>query len=275
MNNYADNVSSEEISLLDIWKKLVQHKKVFWSIFFVVFIIGGAVIISTPPKYTFSQIVEIGKYLDEKGQNIPLADVDSAVMKIKKVFYPEALRAYGSQAAKKTHVGKEGLVIEKAGNSTLVLSIDGKLKDSDKYSFILQKILDVFVGDTKGYIDHHKKFLADTKLNLENRLNELNDFYKVMSKNDNIKNGGVLENKVMSMYINDQNAMIAQLMSDINLLQEQIHGTYNTKAASDVIVSDGPIGPAKSVLLFLVFIASLFMAFFGVFIKDFIVNFKK
>jgi hypothetical protein len=271
MDNHIDNISFEEINLLDIWKKIIQYKKIFWSVFFAVFIIGGTIAISTPPKYSFSQVVEIGQLLDREGQSTLLMAVDSAVIKIKKVFYPEAMRAYNLQVAKKTYGGKENLMVEKAGDSTLLLSINGKLMDSDKYKIILQKVVDNFVNDTSKYIDQRKSILNNSKLSLENRLNELQASNNFLSQK---QNGDASENKMISMYFYDKNAIMIQLMNNISLLQTQIFGTYNTRATSDMVVSDSPVGLSKYVLLFFVFVGSFFSAFFGVFIKNFIANLK-
>jgi uncharacterized protein involved in exopolysaccharide biosynthesis len=67
---------------------------------------------------------------------------------------------------------------------------------------------------------------------------------------------------------------MVQLSNNINMLQAQIMGTYNTRPISDLIISDRPVGPSKYVLLILVAMASLFFAFFGVFVADFMVSLR-
>jgi len=157
MNKHTDICSTNEIiSLVDIWNMLIQYKKIFWSVFFVVLIIGGAKVLLDPPKYTFSQVIEIGKSPDERGQNTINVNLDDTIKKIKKVFYPAAIRAYNLQVAKKMSE-KELLTAENVGNGTLLLSINGRLKDLDKYKFILQRIVEGFSNDTKEYIDYRKK----------------------------------------------------------------------------------------------------------------------
>jgi len=83
-----------------------------------------------------------------------------------------------------------------------------------------------------------------------------------------------VESRIITMYLNDQNAAMVQLSNSINMLQAQIMGTYNTRTASDVIVSDNPIGPSKIVLLILVVMAAFFFAFFGVFVANIMGGFK-
>ena len=102
MNKHTDiYLTDNVVNLINIWKKLVQHKKVFWSVFFAALIVGETKILLTSPKYSFSQVVEIGKSPDEKGQNTINVDLDNTVKKIKKVFCPAAVREYNLKAAKK------------------------------------------------------------------------------------------------------------------------------------------------------------------------------
>lgn len=281
MNKHPDSFASEEaVSLLDIWKKLVQYKKMFWSVFFIVLIIGGPMALLTPSKYTFSQVIEIGKSPDEKGQNTINVNLDETIKKIKKVFYPAAVRAYNLQAAKKMYLNERDFLAENAGNGALLISMEGSMKYIDRYKFIFQKVTKDFSNETKEYIDYRKKTLSDTKLNLERRLVETNDFYKTMTEKyfTNVgkqKNLVSVESRIITMYLNDQNAAMIQISNNINMLQAQIMGTYNTRPISDLIISDRPVGTSKFVLLILTAIGAFFFAFFGVFAMDFVVMIRK
>ncbi len=281
MNKQVDvDEPNDVIRLADIWKKLVQYKKVFWSVFFAAFITGGAkiLLVPVPLQYTFSQVIEIGKSPDEKGQNTINMSLDDAIKKIKKVFYPAAVRAYNLHAIEKTVVNEKMLTAENVGNGTLLLSMDGSLKDFDRCKFILQKIVDGFSSETREYIDYRRKTLSNTKLNLEHRLTEMNNFYKAMtvkyfdgvSKNRDMVS---VESKIITMYLNDQNSLMIQLSNDINILQAQIIGTYNTRAASDLIVSERP-GQPKFILLVLLSIGAFFFAFAAVYVFEFMILLK-
>ena len=184
MSNHTCHYSSndEVISLLDLWKKLVQSKKIFGCIFFVVFIIGGVVVLLTPPTYIFSQVIEIGCSPDVKGQNFSFINTNDAIMKIKKILYPAALHIYNSQAIKKKRFYNKNLIVESAGSNALLLSINGPLKYKEQYRVILQEVAKGFIDDTKEYIDYRKATLTAMKLSLEHRLTEMNTFYKEMIK---------------------------------------------------------------------------------------------
>ena len=281
MNKHTDICMSDDvISLYDIWKKLVQYKNVFWFIFFATFIIGESIVLLTPPKYTFSQVIEVGKSPDEKGQNIMNVNMAETITKIKKVFLPTAIRLYNSKSTKKIHMDEKSLAAENAGNGALLLSMSGQLKDLDRCKFILHSVVECFSNETKEYIDYRKKILGDTKINLERRLLETNNFHKAMTEKyfagvSGKKSLVSLESRIITMYLNDQNAVMVQLSNSINMLQAQIIGTYNSRPVSDLIVSDQPVEPSKFVLLILVVIASLFFSCFGVFVMNYLLGLRK
>jgi hypothetical protein len=283
MNKQADIYSPDEvISLIDIWKKLVQYKKVFWCIFFIVLITGITIVLLTPVKYNFSQVIEIGKSPDERGVNTINVDLDQTIKKIRKVFYPAAVRAYNLQPVKKIkmEMDEKNFIAENVGNGTLLLSMNGTLKDLDGCGFVLQKVIEGFSGDTKEYINYRIKTLSDTKLNLERRLIETDKFYKIMTAKyfdivSKKKDMASVESRIVSMYLNDQNSFMIKLNNNISMLQAQIIGTYNIKVVSDLIVSDKPVSASKFVLLVLVVMAALFVAFFGVFVISSIDNERK
>jgi hypothetical protein len=281
MDDHIDNCFRDKfITLFDVWQKLVQYKAVFLSIFFVSLVIGGTMVLKTPQKYIFSQVIEIGRSFDDKGLGIRIINTDDAVMQIKKVFYFEAVYAYNAQAAKKMMYDSRRLIVEDAGNGALLLSVHGQLKDADGYKFIMRKIIDDFINSTKEYADYRKKVLSDAKDGLERRLVSINDFYKdILDKGFNVdakkpKNiGSLAENKIVSMYLNDQSASILKLTNEISMLQTQIFSTYNTRVSSDLIIFDKPVVICKNLLLVLV--ASLFFAFFGVFLISLIIRIKR
>lgn len=281
MNKHIDNYPPEEfINLFDVYKKVVQYKKVFWSVFFAVFVVGSCIVLFTLPRYNFSQVIEIGKSPDEKGDNMINVNLDETIRKIKKVFFPAAIRAYNLQASHKIYISDRDLTAENVGNGSLLLSMNGPLKNSDVYRFIFKKIIEGFSNDTKEYIEYRKKNLTDTKVNLERRLAEINNFYKAMSSKyfaevSQKKDAVPAENKIITMYLNDQSLFMIQLANNISMLQAQIIGTYNTRIMTDVIVSDRPVGMPKYVALVLVALAALFLAFFGVFVTGLDSNWKK
>lgn len=284
-NNNANSCYSDgEISLTEVWKKTVQYKKVFWIIFGVIFVLSVLLVLVTPEKYSFSQVIKLAYSPDANGRNTVYDDnnkgvVDGFATKVEKIFYPEAIRLYNLQAKEKVVVGSTKFTAEITGNDSLLLSMIGEKKDSDKIKFIFQKTIEVFAGDAKHFIDSRKKSLNESKANLEHRLAELRNFYKDMYRRG-ISSGkrstiGTFESKITEMYLNDQNTSMTGLINNINTLQIQILDTHNVVAVTDVIISDWPLGPPKFLLLILSMIVALFFAFLGVFMTDFVNNLKK
>jgi uncharacterized protein involved in exopolysaccharide biosynthesis len=277
MNHVASKVhcSEEEISLYDIWNKLVQYKKVFWVIFFATFILGAAKVLSTPKKYNFSQMIEIGKIANAYGDNTQVITLSNAGVKIERLFFPKAKQAYNLHAANKVYgklvvrkgdeTGKFGSSGDRNVGSILVLSVDDEFFRLDGYKYIFQQAVNDLRNETK-YVDLRVQSLTSFKKDLENRLAILNN------KNVNIKEMG---GKRSLIKIDELSTTVANLMNDISILQAQIDGTYNTRIISDFVVSDGPVGISRLVLLFLSTIASLFFGFFSVFVVDYIVRVRK
>jgi hypothetical protein len=283
MNNRVDSCNCppphfDEISLFDIWNKLVQYKKVFWGVFFVAFIVGGIAIVFSPPQYTFSQVIEMAASPDGGGKSIAIISAEEATLKLKKVFYPAAVRAYNLQATKKNRLNERDLKIEKIGDKMLLLSMSGALKNPDTDKIILQKTIEGLTDNAQEDVNARIKNLTDLEVGLERRLLEINEFHKIIIENVFIGNnkqtfGAVtMEGKVVAMYLNDQRAAKVDLTNKINVLQEQIAGTHNTKLISGFIVSEKENALSIYVRFVLASMASFFLAFFGVFVVDFVIR---
>lgn len=280
-NSIASFYDNEVISLFDIWKKLVSYKKVFFMIFFITLLLGTVLVLLIPEKYSFSLQVELGSTLDENWKNTMATDTNGVITKIKKVLYPAAVEMYNLQAVKKMYVSREPLFIKKVGSGALLLSMNGSLEDSKKFEFIFQKIVDGIAFDTREYVNSRRKELEDLKAKLEHHLIGSSNLYKATVRNRlgvnakrKVSKGKMETTKLLvaPMYRNKQEALIAR----VEMIQKQILGTSNPRAASDLIISDLS-GRSKHVLLYLVEALSLilvafFFAFLGVFVTDYIVR---
>ncbi len=275
MNNISSTSSpggaaprcEEEISLYDIWTKLVQHKKLFWVIFCVVFAIGSIKIFLTEPEYKFWQVIEIGKIAGER-----IMSIEEAKIKIKKALLPMAVKNYNLQTKHKMQLEEGKFYFDKnddggaAVEGVLVLGISGLLANADFYKFIFQYLVDKLedVDRVNAKIESIKKFQAD----LEDQLN--------LSRNNKSSFSLITDNKTPGMMglvnISDRN----YLFDNIYKLRTQLANTYSAHALSEVVVSDRFISPPRFVLLTLLFVVSSVFAFFCVIIVGFVRdNFKK
>lgn len=280
--------SEDEISLYDIWQKLVQYKKVFWAVFFITFAIGVVSIFLTPKKCTFSQIVELGR---QNGNRVPEAP-DLAV-KVKKVFFSKAASAYNAQAVQKVVVNRDKLVVivgaaagSNADSGILEISINAAPTESEAYKFIFRQVIDSLINETR-YLDAKLSSLNTLKGELEGRLEKIRNraasSSRVISINDvnnnDVNNNAVgMKRRVPHDFVVSTTAIddlmettATRLMDQVSGVQAQIDGTYNTRVVSDFAVS-GPVGPSKLGLLIMAIIASFFFAFFGVFVTGFVVG---
>jgi hypothetical protein len=258
----ANSTNIGEINLIDVWKKLVHHKKIFWYIFFAVFIIGGAKVLFAPTKYKLSQTIEIGWYINSNGQKANFGDINDAIIRINKILFPQAVHAYNAQLNNTSSMlRKSSINIEKGGDSTLILSVDAPLTDFDGYKFIFQHIINDLINGANEYITTREKALKELKIAL--------GFFITQ---DNKKASTLMDDVVKTLYLRSQDWA---LINNVSNLQIQIASVHKTKAIFDFMASDSSVGPSKYVLLILVVVASFFFAFFGVFIMDFIFGLGK
>lgn len=269
----------EVIDLHDIWQKLVEYKKIFWSVFLTIFIIGSTLICIIPQKYTFSQVIYLARSPDEQGENILTLTFKDYTLKIQKLFIDRAVRAYNRTADKKIHANAIKILIQETGDNSLLLSIDGSLKNQQIYKFIFNFIIQDLANYTKETVEYRKNNFIETKASLEHRLQTIDDFYRsatnkyyTQSEHNSKNKLSFIENKIVSMYLNDQNLLMNQLVKNITTLKNQIANTYNTKIGSDLLISDEAIGSSKAVLMILAAFIALFFAGIGVFMVNFVVN---
>jgi len=257
MNKHVEAFSADykEISLMDIWEKLVQYKKVFWLTFFVAFIICSAAVLLTPKKYKFTQMIEVAKFTDAAGRaqiQLPLA---TQATKIKQVFYPAAMTAHTTRT--KTSVSAENFDVEPIGSDILSLSISGEKQNEEKYRIIFQTIIDNLANEDKGYVENYRKSLFVQKEQLKQRLALIKTVRHAHEHQKDLK--------LIQIY--DQNT---QAVREINAVKTQLYGISNVKPYSDFVVSDQSVRVPKAALMVLVIIASVFFACFGVFIGNFV-----
>lgn len=264
----------EVIDLRDIWQKLIAYKKVFWSIFLAVLIIGSVLIYLTPPKYKFSQVIYLAKAPDENGKNTLDLTAKDYISKIQKIFVDNAVRAYNATVGQKARAGSVKILVQEVGGDSLLLSIDGKLKNQQMYSFIFNYIAQDINNYNKDIIEHHKSSLTEAKVDLEQGLQVIKrgvtDEYSARSRQDSKNKLSLTESRIAGMYLNDQNLTMKKLIEKIAVLKIQIASTCNSKAETGLIISDEPIQSSKLALRILIVFIALFSAFFGVFTANFI-----
>jgi hypothetical protein len=266
----SNNNFNDEVSLTDSWNKLVQYKKIFLCIFFIVFIVFSFLILLTPYKYKFTQVIKIAS-----ADNI--INVVDESSKIEEVFYPAVVHMYNMQAQEKLNVSD--FEVKRIGGGALLLSCVGKKSNASNYKIIFQKIIEKIIDANKELVEDHKKRLIDSKINLEQRLKVINEFNKtILSKKSLLfseKQRNFLLEALMEKIYLDQDLYLNKLIYKVDLLNTQIYKTYNTKPISKFIISDQIVGLPRGVLLILTTVAALFFGLLGVFTTNFVVELKR
>ena len=83
----------DEINLMDLWLILVKHKKVFWSIFSAIVILGLIVALIIPRKYSITSAISIGQTIQDD-QMVLLESPETVKAKLENALVPKILSQY-------------------------------------------------------------------------------------------------------------------------------------------------------------------------------------
>lgn len=264
MSQITENFANQEISLLDIWHKLVLHKKLFWTIFILIIVIGSCLILFIPKRHSFTQVVEIGSYLNSTENLLQVIEQDKAAKKIKTLFYPQILKSYLTKASPKDRqlIAKASITVDGA-DDILNLTITGKPEFKDNYIDILNGIVALFIQDSDKNINTLKKNYVNLKRNLEKRLAVQNEMLSKFLVHDSN------ENNLLSLYLIDKRTDLEVQLSEVKTKLDSI---TETKALGNI--SENVVGPPKIVLFVLILFIALFMSLFVVLLSDFFSRIK-
>jgi hypothetical protein len=274
MNNITDKVavcsscSEEEISLHDLWKKLVEYKKIFWVVFFVVFAFGSVKVFLTAPNYTFTQAIEVGKYINDSGVFLREPEVGKAATMVNKILFPRAVRNYNLQAKGKSELNikkmkKSNPIAEDFGGGIMFLSVKAPLAHADGYKVVFREILNSLFDEPNKYLETRRKNLSNSKTKSERYLDTM--------IGSMVGSGNVRDHVEKNLnYV--QKIVVYDLINKIDEIQMRIESCKNAKELSAFTVSEEFIGPSRLVLLILTVMVSLFLAFFSVFVANFIIG---
>ncbi|MDJ0805222.1 MAG: hypothetical protein QNJ78_00145 [Gammaproteobacteria bacterium] len=105
----------DEVSLVDIWLVILEHKNVFWKVFFITLILGFIVALIIPIKYSITSTIDIGQTIRDD-QVILLESAESVKAKLENALVPKILIQYDDEDIRLTEFD---ITIPK--NSDLVL----------------------------------------------------------------------------------------------------------------------------------------------------------
>jgi hypothetical protein len=267
MNDKATHngqLDEEFVSAKDIWQLLTTYKYVFFMVFSLIFCLGGIKIFLEEPKYTFYEVIELGRLCDDVNSKIPY-EINKVVLKIKKVFFPLAIKKYNQSGAKKLNFDKYTIKVETDAPSSIdaamssgviIISIDVPLSYYEGCKVVFQDIFDSLAKET-DFIDSTIKKLINRKQELESKLIEIgsvNSFYHIKKDSKSTGDGKACQ------------TVIFDLSKEIFNIQTQIERSFTTKVLLDFSTSPSSLNIDKWKQMIFVFILSLIFSFFGVFV---------
>lgn len=254
MNDYKNDYKEENtISLLDIFNVVSKHKIFFWINFSIIFIIGVVFIVTKSPQYTYTQIIELPSYYDNK-EKMLVWPYELVVEKIRKFYLPAAEFEYNSNHKDKMMRSTGDAMVAKDVGGYLSLSLKGPMEVGDAYKKILSIVLKKLHDESAVILNERANYLKSILTNLQK---QKNDIGKVLS----IKK---VDNFITYEYIRS-GMQVEQRINDINYRLELLQQAK----ASELMRSNLPVGPSKKFLLVLSIFVSLLFSFFAVFIVEF------
>jgi hypothetical protein len=248
MNDYREE---NTISLFDLWNVLSRHKKLFWINFSIFFIVGALFIFIKSPQYTYTQIIELPSYVDNK-EVIAVWPYDLVVEKIRKFYLPLAESKYNEVHKDKViHLDSNFLMTDNVGGY-LSLSLEGPIDAWGGYKEILRVVLENLHAETAVILNERADYLKSVLTNLQIQKND--------SKALRIKK---TDNFVIYEYMRS-GMQIDQRINDVNYKLESLRQA----TASELIRSNLPVGTSKIVLLVLFMFVEIALAGFIVLGKE-------
>ena len=90
----TDIYKEDEISLVDIWQKLVERKKFISLVWISITLIGVAAAVLLPDKYAYTTLVEIGSQVNEEGKVDLVEPADATRIRLLAGIIPIVQRKY-------------------------------------------------------------------------------------------------------------------------------------------------------------------------------------
>ena len=99
----TDTYREDEISLVDLWRVLVKHKKRVFLVWLLISLAGVIAAVLMPERYAYTTLVEIGRLTAETGKDNLVETADEARVRliagiipvIERRFLGEGKDAYG------------------------------------------------------------------------------------------------------------------------------------------------------------------------------------
>jgi hypothetical protein len=264
-------ITADEVSFSDIARVLVKQKKIFWSVFFVIVIIGVLSISIRQPVYKFSQFVELASYYNDDGRKITVIEPKVAASYVKKIFLPNYF-APNNKDINSLKI-EESFTINSSGNNNLYFSIDGIMSQKSFVEQMFQNLIKQLSDNTQPLIQKKRDNLTLLIKDLK-RQQEAQMTYERQDENAPSFNSDTTKKLLSYISVGQRLTIFSDLSSKIASLQFQLDTMRDTRYLSPMVVSSNPVGIAKIPLLILTIVLGLFAGFFAALFFEFFSKLK-
>jgi len=239
--------SDDAISLIDITIILLNRYKLITFVLIGFLILGIAIALLIPNKYTYSTSLEIGSQIIN-GEVRAFESPQTLLAKLQHSFIPKALLNHKQANAADKEIYTLSASIPKSSN-IIVLETKGTEKQAKLLSQLLHNV-------TQKSVKDHSRFYESVKLNLTSRLNV-----------------GIDELKSLKQSNNNQTE-ISNQQNLIELYSSQLANLRNTRELLPPMQSLEPSGASGGLIIIIAAFAGLFVGVFVAFIAELISKVK-
>lgn len=253
-----NNVSDDEISLVDLAKIIYRRRKVFYIIFGTVFFIGFMATLFKGEVTTYRSQFQMAEYANEKGEQKPIESTQLVIKKIAEIYYPIVKRNY-----KKEHNNEKlthELDIEPKTNfeifNYVTIISNSKVSEKPLIEAIHKEILDLLSKDQKKLVEKRKEVIAQNIKSLEKAQEDLNSKTNLGSKAEEMKITAINAN-----------------LNKIGDLEKELNGLREGSILNTMEEEEAKKGRLKIISITLA--VGFFMGIMGVFLFEFLSIVKK
>ena len=242
----ASYSAEDEISLIDLAIVLINRKKLISLIFISFIVLGIAVALLTPKKYTYSTSVEIGSRIIN-GSVKPFESPQTLLAKLQYNFIPQTLNEHqlSNPGDKKTFKIKAS--IPKSSN---IIALE--VTDTEEQADLIKSLL--LSTTQKAVLDHSRNF-ESAKKHLLSQLEQANTKLTNLGSNKPVAK--------------------TNLQSKIKRYSSQLASLRNTREISPPMKSLGASGTSRKQIVIIAAFVGLFIAIFTAFFAEFVVKVKE
>ena len=172
----------DEISLIDLWLVLVRRKKLLFTIFLLIVVLGLALAFVTPKKYGYSTSIEIGsRVIQDRVQ--PIESPETLLAKIQESYIPFVQLQYRNQNENDEEIYKISARVPK-GSQLVVLESKGVESVSEIFKDLQQRVVNEVKKDHKRIIEVIRKELEIARNEAVSQLEELKDQERLLMASD-------------------------------------------------------------------------------------------